>query len=64
MALKSDPAVPASTVASKAAWHRSQAKLPVQEKFRILLKLQAQDLPLIQRRRAMQPWERPWAIEP
>lgn len=63
MAPKPNP-VPASLVASKGAWHHAQARLPIREKFRILLKLQAEDLPLIQRHRAMRPWERPWAIEP
>jgi hypothetical protein len=31
--------------ASKAAWHRAQAALPLREKVRILLELQKQDLP-------------------
>lgn len=64
MAPRPSPAVPANVAAAKAAWHRAQASLPIQEKFRILLKLQAEDLPLIQRRRAMRSWERPWTIEP
>jgi len=50
--------------AAKLAWHRRQARLPLQEKVRILLELQRQDLPLIQRRRALRPWERPWPITP
>lgn len=49
---------------SKREWHRMQAALPLQEKFRILLELQRQDLPLIERRRPLKPWERPWRIEP
>jgi hypothetical protein len=48
----------------KREWHRRQAALPLQEKFRILLELQRQDLPLIERRRPLKPWERPWSIEP
>lgn len=64
MAPKPSPAVPVDVAAAKGAWHRAQANLPIQEKFRILLKLQADDLPLIQRRRVTQPWERPWTIEP
>jgi hypothetical protein len=64
MAQKPSPAVSADLAESKNKWHRAQAHLPIQEKFRILLKLQAEDLPLIRQRRAMQPWERPWAIEP
>jgi hypothetical protein len=48
----------------KRAWHQEQATLPLREKFRILIELQRQDLPLIARRRALRPWERPWNIEP
>lgn len=57
-------AVPPELIQSKERWHREQASLPVREKVRILLELQRQDLPLIQRYRALQPWEKPWAIEP
>jgi hypothetical protein len=49
---------------AKAEWHRAQARLPLQEKVRILLELQRQDLPLIVRRRSLRPWERPWTITP
>jgi hypothetical protein len=35
----------------------AQAALPVREKVRILLALQRQDLPLIQRHRALKPWK-------
>jgi hypothetical protein len=49
---------------AKREWHLIQAALPLQEKFRILLELQRQDLPLIERRRPLKPWERPWRIEP
>jgi hypothetical protein len=48
----------------KRAWHRAQAGLPLREKVRILLELQRQDLPLIQRQRQLQPWERPWDVTP
>ncbi len=48
----------------KRAWHRAQAKAPLQEKVRILLELQRQDLPLIARRRPLRPWERPWDVTP
>ena len=51
-------------VQSKEQWHRAQASLPVREKVRILLALQRHDLPLIQKHRALEPWEKPWAIEP
>ncbi len=46
----------------KRSWHRAQARLPVREKVKILLELQRQDYPLLQRHRRLQPWERPWDI--
>lgn len=49
---------------AKVSWHRRQARLPLPEKVRILLELQRQDLPLIERRRPLRPWERPWPIVP
>ena len=51
-------------LARKRAWHRAQAAAPVQEKVRVLLELQRQDLPLIARRRSLRPWERPWDVTP
>ncbi len=41
--------------AAKARWHRYQAGLPIKEKVRILLELQRQDLPLIERHRPLRP---------
>lgn len=49
---------------AKAEWHRRQARLPVKEKVRILLELQRQDYLLLKRHRTLEPWERPWAIDP
>jgi hypothetical protein len=49
---------------AKAEWHKAQARLPLQEKVRILLELQQQDLPLIACRRPLREWERPWPITP
>lgn len=49
---------------SKREWHRQQAKLPLREKFRILLELQRQDYPILAARGTLRPWEKPWAIEP
>lgn len=57
-------AVPADLIASKRAWHRAQAALPIREKVRILLELQRQDLPLLERQRPLRSWERPWPVEP
>jgi hypothetical protein len=51
-------------LANKESWHRSQAALPLRLKVEILLALQRQDLPLIARRRPLEPWERPWEIDP
>lgn len=48
----------------KRAWHRAQAEAPLQEKVRVLLELQRQDLPLIARQRPLRPWERPWDVTP
>jgi hypothetical protein len=48
----------------KRAWHREQARLPLPEKFRVLIELQRQDLPLLARQRPLKPWERPWEITP
>ena len=48
----------------KHAWHREQARLPLREKFRILIELQQQDLPLLARQRPLKSWERPWEVEP
>lgn len=48
----------------KRTWHDAQARLPLREKVRILLELQRQELPLIERQRPLQPWERPWQITP
>ena len=53
-----------SLLGRKRAWHRAQAKAPLQEKVRILLELQRQDLPLIARQRPLRPWERPWDVTP
>ena len=64
--LTSDRAVEdaAARLARKRAWHRAQAAAPLREKVRVLLELQRQDLPLLARRRALRPWERPWDVTP
>ena len=54
----------AGMFARKREWHRAQAQLPVKEKVRMLLELQRQELPLIERQRPLRYWERPWDIEP
>lgn len=50
--------------AAKEDWHLAQARLPLQEKVRILLEMQKQDLPLIARLRPLKWYEKPWDIEP
>jgi len=50
--------------AAKLEWHRKQARLPIEEKVRILLKLQRDDYPLLLQRGVLRPWEKPWEIEP
>ncbi|MXZ71491.1 MAG: hypothetical protein F4Z04_08320 [Acidobacteria bacterium] len=54
----------AALLRRKRVWHRAQATRPLQEKVRILLELQRQDLPLIARQRPLRPWERPWDVTP
>lgn len=49
---------------AKAEWHRKQARLPLKDKVRILLELQRQDHPLLERHRRLEWWEHPWTIEP
>ena len=58
------PPAPSTLSQSKLAWHRAQAQLPLREKVRILLELQAQDLPLIRKHRPLRSWEAPWAVKP
>ena len=64
MKRKGDAAIPPESLQSKASWHRAQASLPIRRKVRILLELQRQDLPLIQRHRPLLAWEKPWPITP
>lgn len=48
----------------KARHRNEQRGLPLREKVRIVLELQRICLPLMARQRPLQPWERPWAVEP
>ena len=57
-------AVSPDLIESKAAWHRAQAALPIRQKVRILLELQRQDLPLLEKQRPLHAWEKPWPVEP
>ena len=59
-----DPTEIARIFDAKVEWHRRQAALTPVEKVRILLRLQQDDFPLIQRHRSLMAWERPWNIEP
>jgi hypothetical protein len=38
--------------------------MPLPEKVRQVIELQRLVYPLLARRRALEPWERPWEIEP
>lgn len=55
---------PEAAYAAKRAWHEEQRRLPLKERFRILLELQKQDYPLLKRQRKLEWWEKPWDIEP
>ena len=57
-------AIPPESIASKAEWHRAHAARTLQDKVRILLKLQRDELPLLRRQRPLRDWEKPWPIEP
>lgn len=48
----------------KAALRRQRERQDLREKIRIVLELQRICLPLIERRRRLAEWERPWAITP
>jgi len=50
--------------AAKRRWHQEQARLPLREKFRILLELQRQDYPILAARGGLEPWQKPWRVEP
>jgi hypothetical protein len=50
--------------AGKAALRRQREELVLREKVRMVLELQRFCLPLIERRRRLAEWERPWAIDP
>ena len=54
----------AMLLARKRDWHRQQAQQPLEEKVRILLELQRQELPLLARQRPLRSWERPWDVTP
>lgn len=63
--MSKDPVTLAQTLHErKRMWHQAQARLSLHEKMRILLELQRQDLPLLERQRPLQDWERPWNIKP
>jgi hypothetical protein len=44
----------------KRAHHEAQRALPLPEKVRRVIALQRLAIPLIARRRHLEPWERPW----
>jgi hypothetical protein len=48
----------------KADLRREREALPLREKIRQVLELQRLQYPLLARQRTLEPWERPWDIEP
>ena len=50
--------------AGKTALRRQRENLILREKVRMVLELQRLYLPLLERRRKLAEWERPWAITP
>jgi hypothetical protein len=50
--------------AGKATLRQQRQNMDLREKVRIVLEMQRLLLPLIQRHRQLQPWERPWDIVP
>jgi hypothetical protein len=51
-------------IEGKKAGRRVRAAPPIREKVRILLELQRQDLPLLEKPRPLRAWEKPWPVEP
>lgn len=49
--------------AGKLQWRRAMVHRPFKEKIPLLLDMQKRLHPVIARRRALAPWERPWAID-
>ncbi len=58
------PELAATQRRAKVLWRRQRAQLPFEEKIRLLLDLQRKLYPVLQQRRRLRPWERPWEIEP
>ena len=57
------PELTAAQRAGKAQWRRQMVQRSFEEKIQILLDMQKRLHPVIAQRRALAPWERPWAIE-
>ena len=50
--------------AGKDALRSERERLPLKEKVRLVIELQRLQYPLLSRQRPLEPWERPWEIEP
>lgn len=48
----------------KAALRRERERMPLPDKVRQVIELQRFVYPLLARQRELEPWERPWEIEP
>lgn len=53
-----------ATWAAKREWNLAQVRLPLREKFRILLELQRQDSQVLAAHGVLRLWERPSEVEP
>jgi hypothetical protein len=62
--LRPSPELLASLRAGKAALRRERERMSLPEKVRQVIELQKVVHPLLARRRTLEPWERPWEIEP
>jgi hypothetical protein len=50
--------------AGKDALRRERERMPLPDKVRQVIELQKVVYPLLARQRTLEPWERPWEIEP
>jgi hypothetical protein len=48
----------------KREWHRQLANRPLRERVQVLIDLQHQELPLLERQRPLRRLERPWEVTP
>ncbi len=49
---------------AKARWRHEVARRSFREKVAVMLEMQKRLYPVLEKRRAMQSWQRPWSIDP